>query len=159
MAAKLANKVLSGGLVTVSSFCYINCILEHVVEFTLLFGPSMIPTFNVKKDGDLIITEHLSAQFKTVKKGDVVVVRSPEDPKCLLCKRIAALSGERVRTETAEEVKIPKGHVWLLGDNPNWSKDSRHFGAVPYGLIRGRAWFKVWPLTEFGKIQNPFDVK
>lgn len=91
--------------------------------------------------------------------GDVVVVRSPEDPKCLLCKRIAALSGERVRTETEEEVKIPKGHVWLLGDNPNWSKDSRHFGAVPYGLIRGRAWFKVWPLTEFGKIQNPFDVK
>lgn len=40
-------------------------------------------------------------------------------------------------------LKIPKGHVWLLGDNPNWSKDSRHFGAVPYGLIRGRAWFKV----------------
>lgn len=41
------------------------------------------------------------------------------------------------------QLKIPKGHVWLLGDNPNWSKDSRHFGAVPYGLIRGRAWFKV----------------
>lgn len=41
------------------------------------------------------------------------------------------------------KLKIPKGHVWLLGDNPNWSKDSRHFGAVPYGLIRGRAWFKV----------------
>ena len=36
MAAKLAYKVLSGGLVTVSSFCYINCILEHVVEFTLV---------------------------------------------------------------------------------------------------------------------------
>ena len=33
-----------------------------------LFGPSMIPTFNVKKDGDLIITEHLSAQLRTIKK-------------------------------------------------------------------------------------------
>ena len=33
-----------------------------------LFGPSMIPTFNVKNDGDLIITEHLSAQFRTIKK-------------------------------------------------------------------------------------------
>lgn len=39
--------------------------------------------------------------------------------------------------------KIPKGHVWLLGDNPNYSKDSRDYGPVPYGLIRGRACFKV----------------
>ena len=39
--------------------------------------------------------------------------------------------------------KIPKGHVWLLGDNPNYSKDSRDYGPVPYGLIRGRAYFKV----------------
>ena len=28
----------------------------------------MIPTFNVKQDGDLVITEHLSAQFRTIKK-------------------------------------------------------------------------------------------
>lgn len=40
-------------------------------------------------------------------------------------------------------LKIPKGHVWLLGDNPDCSKDSRHFGPVPYGLIRGRACLKV----------------
>jgi len=33
-----------------------------------LSGPSMIPTFNVKQDGDLVITEHLSAQFRTIKK-------------------------------------------------------------------------------------------
>lgn len=145
---------------TASCFCSINCVLEHVVEFTVLFGPSMIPTFNLIKDGDLVITEHLSAQFRTIKKGDVVIVRSPEDPKCLLCKRIAGMSGERVTVGINEQdFKIPKGHVWLLGDNPDCSKDSRHFGAVPYGLIRGRACFKVWPLSEFGKIQNPFNVR
>ena len=29
-----------------------------------------------------------------VYRGDVVIVRSPEDPKCLLCKRVAAMVGE-----------------------------------------------------------------
>lgn len=144
---------------TISTFCNIYVVVEHVAEFTVLYGPSMVPTFNAKKDGDWIITEHLSAKFKTIKKGDVVIVRSPEDPKCLLCKRIAAMSGDRVTTDKEKEFKIPKGHVWLLGDNPNWSRDSRHFGAVPYGLIRGRACFKVWPLTEFGKVQNLFNIK
>lgn len=159
MAARLACKLLYGGIVTVSCCCYINCVLEHVVEGTVLFGPSMIPTFNVKNDGDLIITEHLSAQFRTIKKGDVVIVRSPEDPKCLLCKRVAAMSGERIRTSPDDDLKIPKGHVWLLGDNPDCSKDSRHFGPVPYGLIRGRACLKVWPLSEFGKIENPYNIR
>ena len=27
-------------------------------------------------------------------RGDVVIVRSPEDPKCFLCKRVAAMVGK-----------------------------------------------------------------
>lgn len=152
-------KLLYGGCVTVTTGCILNCLLEHVAEFTVLSGPSMIPTFNMKQDGDLVITEHLSAQFRTIKKGDVVIVRSPENPRGLICKRIAAMSGERIRTgeDGKDDFKIPKGHVWLLGDNPNYSKDSRDYGPVPYGLIRGRACFKLWPLAEIGKIRNPFN--
>ena len=51
-------------------------------------------------------------------------------------------------------LKIPKGHVWLLGDNPDCSKDSRHFGPVPYGLIRGRACLKVRILPGSYSLRN-----
>ena len=38
---------------------------------------------------------------------------------------------------------MPPGHVWVEGDNKKRSYDSRHFGPVPYGLIKGRAIYKV----------------
>ena len=40
-------------------------------------------------------------------------------------------------------VQVPEGHVWLQGDNPINSTDSRHYGPVPYALLRGRALLKV----------------
>lgn len=39
--------------------------------FFLLFkvsGPSMIPTFNLKGDGVIVVSEHLSSYFRTIKK-------------------------------------------------------------------------------------------
>ena len=38
---------------------------------------------------------------------------------------------------------IPRGHVWLEGDNRHASYDSRDHGAVPLALVSGRAWCKV----------------
>jgi signal peptidase I len=35
---------------------------------------------------------------------------------------------------------VPKGHVWLAGDHRDHSADSRVFGPVPVGRIKGRAW-------------------
>ena len=32
--------------------------------------------------------------------------------------------------------------MWLLGDNPSNSRDSRHYGPVPMGLIIGKAVFR-----------------
>ncbi|KXJ23196.1 Mitochondrial inner membrane protease subunit 1 [Exaiptasia diaphana] len=64
-------------------------------------------------------------------------------------------AGDLVSTGPDEDdyIKVPKGHVWLLGDNPDDSRDSRDYGPVPYGLITGRVCFKVWPLSEFGRIE------
>lgn len=47
-----------------------------------------------------------------------------------------------------EHMIIPKGHVWLLGDNPEESIDSRHYGPVPIGLIQGKAICKILPLSN-----------
>ena len=35
--------------------------------------------------------------------------------------------------------KVPVGHVWLAGDHRDRSADSRFFGPVPVGRIKGRA--------------------
>ncbi len=36
---------------------------------------------------------------------------------------------------------VPAGHLWMLGDNRYCSKDSRYWGPVPRGNVRGRPLF------------------
>lgn len=33
--------------------------------------------------------------------------------------------------------------MWIEGDNVYASRDSRHYGPVPYGLIQGRVFLRV----------------
>lgn len=42
-------------------------------------------------------------------------------------------------------VTVPLGHVWLAGDNMANSTDSRHYGPVPLGMVRGKVLARVWP--------------
>ena len=44
--------------------------------------------------------------------------------------------------------KIPKGHVWIEGDNKRVSNDSRNFGPIPLGLIHGTVEARIWPLNK-----------
>jgi len=39
--------------------------------------------------------------------------------------------------------KVPEGTVWLAGDHRDHSADSRFFGPVPVGRIKGRAWMAL----------------
>jgi mitochondrial inner membrane protease subunit 1 len=69
-------------------------------------------------------------------------------------KRVIALEGDFVEVLSKEEVngndifekgvsmkmlRVPKGHVWLEGDNRPWSRDSRHYGPVPRAMVEGKA--------------------
>jgi hypothetical protein len=40
---------------------------------------------------------------------------------------------------------VPPGHVWVQGDNLAVSRDSREYGPVPLGTVRGRVLCTVWP--------------
>jgi len=42
-----------------------------------------------------------------------------------------------------EEQRVPEGTVWLAGDHRDHSADSRVFGPVPVGRIKGRAWMAL----------------
>lgn len=54
----------------------------------------------------------------------------------------------RQRLFRSNVVVVPRGHVWLEGDNAANSSDSRQYGPVPLGLVRSRAVGRVWPPAE-----------
>ncbi|TPX32470.1 hypothetical protein SmJEL517_g04484 [Synchytrium microbalum] len=41
--------------------------------------------------------------------------------------------------------QVPPGHIWVQGDNSSNSKDSREYGPIPMGLIRGKVFCRVFP--------------
>ncbi|CRK80506.1 signal peptidase I [Neobacillus massiliamazoniensis] len=51
--------------------------------------------------------------------------------------------------ETAVGQKtVPKGELFVMGDNRRFSKDSRHIGAVPMNKVIGKATVVYWPLKD-----------
>lgn len=54
-------------------------------------------------------------------------------------------------------MKVPDGHVWLVGDNLPWSRDSREYGPVPMGLIVGKVLAKAWPPSRIGPVRNTLE--
>jgi len=55
------------------------------------------------------------------------------------------------------KITVPEHHCFVLGDNRNFSRDSRHFGIIPLALIKGRADYLYWPVKDwsrFGRIRN-----
>lgn len=47
------------------------------------------------------------------------------------------------RNGEGQWVKVPKGHVWLVGDNLSNSTDSRKYGPVPIAMVKGKVIARV----------------
>jgi len=116
---------------------------------TQCVGPSMLPTF--RENGDFVLYDSFSYKIMSdeYKAGDVVICVCPYDPSKSVCKRVAAVAGDSINVSdndfssiVPESVRVPPGHCWLLGDNPGNSLDSRRYGFVPTGLIKGKVMCK-----------------
>lgn len=46
---------------------------------------------------DVLISESISRRLNTIKKGDIVIARSPVNPKKYVCKRVIGLPGDKIR--------------------------------------------------------------
>ena len=64
---------------------------------------------------------------------------------------LAAIQSEGcTNTPAPDRCTLADGYYFVLGDNRNNSTDSRVFGPIHEDVIVGRAFLKVWPLSELG---------
>ena len=148
----------SGQHVIVNKAAYMSLDVEGLSKF--------IPFYKVDEGSEF----HL---FGEPERGDVVVIRSPQEMEKRLVKRIVALPGDSLEIEDGivkinghsiaepyvlgntrdrDESTIPEGHYFVLGDNRPRSNDSNSFGPVPKSQIIGKAWLAYWPPGDFGPV-------
>ena len=75
-------------------------------------------------------------------RNNIVIAIDPFDHNSYICKRVKQIGGKYTLLDD-EDTFVPKGKIFLIGDNENNSVDSRDFGAIPYGLVQYRVVFKV----------------
>jgi len=47
---------------------------------------------------------------------------------------------------------VPEHHCFVIGDNRNLSRDSRHFGPIPLATIKGRPDYLYWPAKDWSRL-------
>ena len=106
--------------------------------------------------GHVFITDHFTKLWRRPRPGEVVICRSPTDADKTVCKRVICVGPDCIEAGDKwggqKTYDIPEGHVWLEGDNPANSTDSRTYGAVPEALIISRAVLTAWPPGRLGRI-------
>ena len=145
---------------------------------TEVSGSSMETTLS---DKDQLIVDKMTYRFRDPKRYDIVVFPYQYQDNTYYIKRIIGLPGETVQILSGmvyidgvrldehygneimenpgiaeEPLTLGEDEYFVLGDNRNNSSDSR---ASDVGLIHrkdliGRAWIRVWPLSQIGVIHH-----
>jgi signal peptidase I len=149
-----------------------------IVEAFMVPTGSMRPTI---LEGDRLLGTKFHYWFQRPAAGEIVVFRPPTSARehvspdvKRLVKRIVAVEGDiveiddgRVMVNGAEleepyiaappeyrmpPVEVPKGHVFVLGDNRNQSLDSHSWGFVPDSELIAHVVARYWPPSRIGAL-------
>lgn len=143
-------------------------------------GISMEPNFH---NGDYLIVDELTYRFRDPQRGEVIVFRYPKNPSQRYIKRIVGLPGETVEIKDGQVVVVDKdgrealnesnylspstptsGNIrvslsedeyFVLGDNREYSSDSRRWGVLPEKNIVGKVYLRAWPFTALAQFEAP----
>ncbi len=167
-AAKSSTKstIVEWGIAVISALA-----IAVIIRFFLFApyevnGTSMYPTLG---GNELLIVNKIIYDVSDPSYGDIVVFHTDEHRDFI--KRIIGLPGDKVAVKNGSvfrngkklnepyiaekmigdfpETVVSKGHLFVLGDNRNNSKDSRIIGAVDEKEVVGRADIVVLPFKEF----------
>ncbi len=149
----------------------------YVVQQFYIPSASMEPTLPV---GDRLLVSKLSVSLGTIHRGDIVVFKAPaaaltdcSDAVPIFIKRVIGLPGDHLTSRgntiyvngkaldqtwshyeplgtPIGNVTVPPNSYFVMGDNQSQSCDSRTWGSVPRSSIIGKAFFRLWPLSQFG---------
>ena len=141
-----------------------------IVAGTLFFikpiivsGSSMEGTLSDKDY--LLISRQAYTLFSKPKAGDIIVFPQPdgdEKGKRLYIKKNKVIVDGKIlnedyigRKETHGNINytIPKGQVFVMGDNRENSSDSRMFGTINVKNITGKVIVRLYPFGKFGRVR------
>lgn len=165
--------------VLVISLAIVLPIRYFIVQPFIVRGASMEPNF---ENSEYLIIDELSYYFREPNRGESIVFRYPRDPRQFFIKRIIGLPEERIELKggkikiynkeyadgfTLQEpylnppnratypelsVVLEEDEFFVLGDNRDFSSDSRVWGVLERRFIVGRAAFRAWPFDRFGVV-------
>lgn len=153
--------------------------VHFVAQRTIVNGSSMEDTLT---DGDNLLVDKLSYRFGDPERFDVIVFRYIHEKNTYYVKRIIGLPGETIQIDNngniyingqlteehygleqmqspgiaADPITLGEDEYFVLGDNRNNSSDSRaaKVGPIDRDIIVGKAWVRIWPLHDAGKVAD-----
>lgn len=134
---------------------------------------------NTIMEGDQLFGNRLAYKNSDPERYDIVIFKYPDNEKQLFIKRVIGLPGETVNIVDGKvyinddptplddsflpekmegdfgPYQVPEDCYFMLGDNRNWSNDSRSWTNtyVRRDQILAKAALRYWPLTKIGFIQ------
>lgn len=173
MMRKLLSEIGHFLLLFIISLAIVLPIRQFVIQPFLVRGESMLPNFS---DYDYLFIERVSYYFRNPKRGEIVVFKFPRNENEYFIKRVIGLPEEEIRirndkitittvqgkkvelsesylpagslTEGTVDIKLGQDEFYVLGDNRNYSYDSRQWGTLPKRDIIGKVFLRVWPPTK-----------